>query len=412
MEITTTHLGLTAELRIQGRIDTFWAQHLQDAVDYTIRQGARNIRLHLAGVDYLSSAGIRSLLASYKQLQSISGRMEIVQPSKSARAILEMAGLNEMIHGISEDSSASAEPVREVPTASAFFEVHDLGKAGTMQCALIGNPASLRSGSFRGNDARDVMFPDATFGVGLGAFGRGYEECRGRHGEFIAVAGAAAYQPTDGTDLPEYMVSDGDWVPELNVLYALWGQGRFSRQLLFDARADAGSVPWSEILETVLSTCGATCVGMAMVAESSGLMGVGLKRSLAGLRDLQAPLGIQEIRKSLSGEPVCLDRRITTVVTGVATLSPPAELGDLFQPVAPGSAIYGHFSAAVFGRHAVEEGLIDLRPTVQALFQSETITEMLHLLPMDIADPIAGQSHFHRGACWVGEISEISIGEV
>lgn len=410
MEIMTTHLGVTAELRIQGRVDSFWAEHLRDAIHYVIEQGARNIRLHLAEVDYLSSAGIRVLLEMYKQLDATQGRMEIVQPSASARAILEMAGLQELIRGVSAEAKPAALEVRELSTESALFNVHDLGSRAALQCALVGNPAGLRSGLFRGNDTRNVLFPDSTFGLGLGAFGRGYDDCRGRHGEFMALAGAAAYQPTDGTEVPEHMVSEGDWVPELNVLYALWGQGRFARFLRFDAKPDPGVVPFVEIVQTALSAAETDTAGVALVAESSGLMGVGLKRSVAGLKSLEAPLSFREVRKALSGEPKRWEKRVLAVVVGVASVNAPAELEPLFQPIAPGSHVTGHFNAAVFPKRALDDGVLDLRKTIQALFQSESLGEMLHLLPDDSRTGADGQSHFLRGACWVGPIDEISFG--
>jgi anti-anti-sigma factor len=409
MEITTTHLGLTAELRLQGRVDTFWSAHLQEAVDYTVGQGARNIRLHLAGVDYLSSAGIRVVLAIFKQLHAAGGRLEIVHPSASARAILEMAGLQGLIQSGGEAVAETVAEAREVNTASAVFGIHDLGASTTLQCSLIGNPAGLRSGVFRGNDARNVMFPDSTFGLGLGAFGAGYEDCRGRHGEFLALAGAAAYQPTDGVEVPEYMVSESDWVPELNTLYALWGQGRFSRCLLFDSRPDPGVTPLSEILQTALSAVESDTAGVAIIAETSGLMGVELKRSVAGLKNLETPLSFREVRNTLSGAPKRLDRRALAVVVGVASLNPPRNLEPLFGAVAPGSHITGHFNAAVFPRRSLEEGLPDLRKTVQALFQSETLEKLMHLLPDDALTGLAAETHFLRGVCWAGPIEEITL---
>ena len=63
---------------------------------------------------------------------------------------------------------------------------------------LIGDPARLAG---RGYDARDERtwraVPEAV-AFGLGALGPSFEACRGRFGEFLAVAGVAAYRPTRG----------------------------------------------------------------------------------------------------------------------------------------------------------------------------------------------------------------------
>ncbi len=411
MQIGTTLLGLTAELRVQGRVDTFWADHLRDAIGYVLDQGARNVRLHLGGVDYLSSAGIRALITGVKIVQAKGGRLEIVQPSSSAMAILDMAGLGDLVGTAVDDASLVPGDIEERPTENGIFHIHDLGPAASLQCAFVGNPAGIRSGLIRGNDTRNLVFPDSTFGLGLGAFGSVYDECRGRHGEFIAVSGAAAYQPTDGTDVPEYMVSEGDWVPELNVLYGLWCQGAFSRLLRFDAKPDPGRVPLSEIAETALGAAGASAAGFVMLAESAGLLGVGLKRSIGDLKNLEAPLSFRDVRKSLSGEPQRMSHRVLSLVTGVVTTSPPAELEGLFQPVHGSSQLFAHVNAAVFPRHSIEDGVVDLRKTVQALFQSESLGDILHLMADESQSGPEGESHFLRGACWVGAIDSIMSGE-
>ena len=73
-----------------------------------------------------------------------------------------------------------------------------------------------------------VTYPSATFGFGLGAFGHGFEDAQTRFGEFLAVGGSAAYLPTDGTNVPDFMVSSGKLVPEMNVLYGLRCEGGFT----------------------------------------------------------------------------------------------------------------------------------------------------------------------------------------
>ena len=93
--------------------------------------------------------------------------------------------------------------------------------------------------------------------VGLGAFGNHFEDCQGRFGEFLAVAGAAAYQPTDGSNVPDYQMSEAMFVPELQVLYSLNCDGPFARLARFESKAGAGpSCPWPW---SVVAGSGASC---------------------------------------------------------------------------------------------------------------------------------------------------------
>ena len=47
----------------------------------------------MAGVVYMSSAGIRVLLRVRKQLQALGGSFAVVNPSAAVRGVLEMVGL-------------------------------------------------------------------------------------------------------------------------------------------------------------------------------------------------------------------------------------------------------------------------------------------------------------------------------
>ena len=111
--------------------------------------------------------------------------------------------------------------VRRFSTAAASYEVMELVAAKPLVCSRIGDPGLLNGCRFSAADCRKVKFPSACFGFGLGAFGDGFEDAQTRFGEFLAVDGAAAYLPTDGSNVPDFMVSRGDLVPEMNVLYGL-----------------------------------------------------------------------------------------------------------------------------------------------------------------------------------------------
>src|SRR6266498_3773766 len=95
MEIKKTERGEVLEMRLQGRLDAYWADHVGKAIDDAIRAGSHQIELNFAQVDYLSSAGLRLLLKYYKQLKAVQGSLAITQPSGGALAILKMAGMAE-----------------------------------------------------------------------------------------------------------------------------------------------------------------------------------------------------------------------------------------------------------------------------------------------------------------------------
>jgi hypothetical protein len=52
----------------------------------------------------------------------------------------------------------------------------------------------------------------------------------------------------------------------------------------------------------------------------------------------------------------------------------------------------------------VQRGQIDLKSSVKALFDAQTLEGVLHLLADDRAISGVGESEFVRGACWVAPL--------
>src|SRR5689334_6921813 len=97
MEITRQQLGDVLELKVHGRVDSYWADHLGAAVDQEIRQGFHNIQLDLSQVGYVSSAGIGTLVRLYKDLKSIQGSFSISNCSPVVLKILQLSKLEDLL---------------------------------------------------------------------------------------------------------------------------------------------------------------------------------------------------------------------------------------------------------------------------------------------------------------------------
>ena len=410
MEITKQHSSGFLELKVEGRLDAFWSGHLANELAEVIREGAHHIRLDLAEVTYLSSAGIRVMLQSYKQLRGIQGAFGVSRPSPQVRDVLELAGLDTLLlaQSTAPDSTA-AEPlrVRQLEREGARFEVMAGVADASLHCRVIGDPSLLDGCRFGAQDCQTVRFPDSVLAVGLGAFGHDFHDCRNRFGEFLAVAGAAAYLPTDGTNVPDYLVATGTLIPELQVLYALACEGEFAQVAHFEAQPSRGRVSLTELVEASLEIADTQAVCMAVVAESAGLVGAALRHSPALDSGVGAPFAHPEVRRWLSFTTERAYARCLTVVVGVAAQSHLEALDPLLRPLAEGNWPAGHFHAAAFPYRPLRKGEIDLKASVVPLFEGETLYEILHLLGDDREIVGAGQSEFVRGACWIGPIANV-----
>ena len=364
----------------------------------------------MSEISFLSSAGVGLLVAFHKKLKAIGGSFAVTSPSDRVKEILDLCQLSPILLSAGKPAVAPAQKieVRRFSTPAASFEVMDLVSRKPLVCHRIGDPELLTGCRFAPADCRKVAFPEATFGFGLGAFGDGFEDSQTRFGEFLAVDGSAAYLPTDGTNVPDFMVSSGDLVPEMNVLYGLRWEGGFTHLLRFETSSAENPLALAELARTALEISGAPVIGMVIVAESAGLVGAALRRSPAAAAGTEhAPFQYPEVRSWLSFSTERLYSRSLALISGVAAGSACAPLASLLRPMGAAAWPVGHFHAAAFSYCPLKKGSIDLKDTVSTLFETETLQGVLHLLTdhREAAGP--QQSEFVRGACWIGAASEI-----
>jgi anti-sigma B factor antagonist len=81
---------------VSGDINAVTCEKLQEKIDELITNGNKHLLLDLAEVDYISSAGLRIILATAKRLYN-SGIFAVSRPKPTIREILEMVGLANII---------------------------------------------------------------------------------------------------------------------------------------------------------------------------------------------------------------------------------------------------------------------------------------------------------------------------
>ena len=410
MEIVTLQLGDALEVKVRGRLDNYWTEHLRSNLDEVIRAGAHSLRLNLSEVSYLSSAGVGVLVQFHTRLKNIGGSLIIISPSDRVKMILDMCKLSPILLA---ESSPIAAPVhvvevRRFTSPAAAFEVLECAPGKPLIFERIGDPGLLQGCRFGPEDCRMVTFPSTTFGLGLGAFGHDFDDAQSRFGEFLAVGGAAAYLPTDGTNVPDFMVSSGELVPEMNILYGLRCEGGFTHLVRFESTSVDSPISLAQLVQTALEISGAETIGMVMVVESAGLVGAALRRSPAAAAGVHnAPFNYPEIRTWLSYSTERLYPRSLAVISGIAAASECAPLAAMLRRVGPQDWPQGHFHAAAFSYRPLKKGDIDLKATVTTLFERETLQGVLHLLTDDREAAGPQQSEFVRGAFWIGAAKDI-----
>ncbi len=417
MDIDTARDGDFVELRVRGMLDSTWSPHLVSAVDDIVRAGVHRVLVDLAGVTYLSSAGIAALLSMQKKLAPVHGVFGVCRPSPQVRQVLKLTGLErhlvrddvEAVRQLTGSRMATVQPqFRCIPRPGVNFEVYDLAAQGSLHCQVAGRPELLEGGGFPATECRSIEFDEQTFAVGLGAFGGDFADCQDRFGEFLAVAGAAAQAPPGPGNVPDYQMARGDFRPTVQMLYGVQCRGKFQQLLRFTPSEGSDRVRLSTLAGECLSYSALGAAGIVLIAESAGLVGAALKRSPVVMNDAQDMFQHPAVRDWLTFAPEPVHSRSLALVVGVAVRAPPdaalAELVPLRRPMNAAGDLLGHFHAAVFSYRPLKKRSLDLVQTVATLFESEDLRAVLHLLSDFRPLSGAGESEFTGGAAWVGRI--------
>jgi anti-anti-sigma factor len=408
MDCQIRHTEGIAELALVGSLDSSWSSYLSDRIDEVVRSGALDVRVDMVGVSYLSSNGIAVLVRYHRQLRKIGGQFRIIAGSESVSHVLQLTGVWDLLKGDGPapppmaDSAVKSEAVERDGVALQVFP-NVLG-ATAERLELIGNPAQFAGLAYAARDERIWNAAVDSVAFGLGALGPSFDACRGRFGEFLAVAGVAAYRPSAAPGRPDFEHAAGAFVPAVRVLYGLAFPVERATVIRFDSKGEPGSssVPLSQIAEACLDLAGGGVVGFVLAGETDGLVGTALVRSPVDVPGGTDPFSHPEVRDWLSLTPEPEHNRSTALVVGVATGETIPALAPFVRPLAAARSpkLVGHCHAAVVPYRPLPGGAIDLAATVSLLFEPCRIETILHLIGDSRSIVGAGESTFVRGAIW------------
>ncbi len=94
MEVKETRQDEVTIFTITGEIDTITSYELEKQLIDHIHSGARYLALDLGGVEYISSAGLRVLLKTIKELKLINGRMFLCSIRNEIKEVFVISGFN------------------------------------------------------------------------------------------------------------------------------------------------------------------------------------------------------------------------------------------------------------------------------------------------------------------------------
>ncbi len=95
-------------IQIVGSVDGLTAEDLQSALAGQVQQGETRLVADLAGVDYTSSAGLRVLLATMKDVRKRGGDLRLAAVRPGVLRVLDISGLTSILKIFPDTDAAVA----------------------------------------------------------------------------------------------------------------------------------------------------------------------------------------------------------------------------------------------------------------------------------------------------------------
>lgn len=96
MKITKNFTDGVLTMEIDGRIDTMTAPELESELKHSVTNDVQSLIFDFAKVEYLTSAGIRVIMAAEK-VMSTQGQMKLIHVNDEINEIFDMTGLIDLL---------------------------------------------------------------------------------------------------------------------------------------------------------------------------------------------------------------------------------------------------------------------------------------------------------------------------
>jgi len=110
-------------IKISGRMDTHSVPRLRQQLALTNEEAKKNVVLDLAGVDFIDSSGLSTIVHTMKQCRGRGGDLRLCKTPQAVRMVLELTRLDQTlaIFPNQEGAVLSFKPTADKPE---FYAVH------------------------------------------------------------------------------------------------------------------------------------------------------------------------------------------------------------------------------------------------------------------------------------------------
>jgi anti-sigma B factor antagonist len=110
MEIQNDRYGASLVVRVSGRLDAVSTPAFEAHCQQAIERGEHALILDLSPLEYLSSAGLRSILIVAKAVSAVGGEFAVAKPHGLVREVFEVSGFLGMFRCLESLDAPAAQP--------------------------------------------------------------------------------------------------------------------------------------------------------------------------------------------------------------------------------------------------------------------------------------------------------------
>ena len=98
MQISAVRLGKVVIVSLTGSLEAQTADQTSSFFSSQVREGAVNLVADLSQVEYISSAGLRVILATGKAVRLVGGDLRLAAVPETVRPVLELSGFSSIFN--------------------------------------------------------------------------------------------------------------------------------------------------------------------------------------------------------------------------------------------------------------------------------------------------------------------------
>lgn len=331
-------------LSLSGRLDTLGARELDETIGKFPEQPNLHLLLDMKNVTFLSSAGIRILIKSYKQCHNNGGECILAHVPAQAAGVLKMVGLEQLITGTEQQPTITQQ---EREQANILFQWQSLHQ---------------ETGNFIRYEAENNKAP--TFGP--------YDLIIGRD-----------------QNQQEFIVLNNQWISQSRDLikpqYYIGTHGSPSHYITFKSQ-NGHPIMLTTLITNLLQLCEVKSAGIVITTYRGGW--IGLENNSTQLLFTRKPNY----------------RNHSVIMTGIIHTDRYPEVESYTRLTTPDGQLAAHLHLAVYPYLSLKTEETDLNQQLHPLLTTNSLQHLLHLVNDNRIPEGSGESRLTQGCAWLIKI--------